>query len=426
MEGKIIGYDIRDTFCQISFYDESMDEPETYEASPESFQIPLIIGKRHDIWAIGVEAKRLSILHEGELASNLLSNSVARKQIKLENESVDAIWLLSKFVRMSLEKFSDISAIVFSVPELSEDIAQILRGIALHMGIEKRNIYVQDYGESFCNYMFYQPKELWQYEAALFYCDKTEVKACMLRPVETSEKYLKNTFVTVDNIASAKKEEMDVIYPLIHGEKAREADARFKLFIENVFDRKKISSVYLTGEGFENSWYPESLKVLCNGRRAFLGSNLYSKGACYTAVRRAYSINDGMIYIDDHKLTEQISLPIRVNGERQWLPIVTWGSLWYESDKSLEVLLEDTEDIELHRESIYKGKFQIEQVSLEHLQERDAFTIRLLIEVAFEDASICKVTFKDIGFGEFYPPTDFETEIVIDLGGNYGKHHSLS
>ena len=38
--------------------------------------------------------------------------------------------------------------------------------------------------------------------------------------------------------------------------------------------------IYLTGEGFENNWYPNSLKVLCNGRRAFLGNNLYSKGAC--------------------------------------------------------------------------------------------------------------------------------------------------
>mgnify|MGYP007016949640 CR=1 FL=1 len=51
---------------------------------------------------------------------------------------------------------------------------------------------------------------------------------------------------------------------------------RFKGFIQSVFEKKVVSSVYLTGEGFENNWYPNSLKVLCNGRRAFLGNNLYA------------------------------------------------------------------------------------------------------------------------------------------------------
>ena len=69
---------------------------------------------------------------------------------------------------------------------------------------------------------------------------------------------------------------------MLNVDKAKDADERFKSFIQSVFDKKVVSSVYLTGEGFENNWYPASLKVLCNGRRAFLGNNLYSRGACYT------------------------------------------------------------------------------------------------------------------------------------------------
>ena len=75
-----------------------------------------------------------------------------------------------------------------------------------------------------------------------------------------------------------------------------------------MFDKKVVSSVFLTGDGFENNWYPNSLRVLCNGRRAFMGNNLYSKGACYTAMQRSMDLIDGPVYLDETKMTEQICL----------------------------------------------------------------------------------------------------------------------
>ncbi len=426
MDGKIIGYDISDTSCQISFYSENMDEPETYEASPESFQIPLVIGQKNDVWAIGIGAKRLSILHDGEIASELVSSALLRKKITLDGKTYDAVWLLAKFVKISLEHFESIEAIVFTVPELNEELANILRGVARHIGIENQNICVQDYNESFSNYMFNQPKELWQYEAALLYCDKDEIRASMLYKIKSALRDEPSNFISVEDVAFAKKEEMDAIFPLLHGERAREADERFKLFLQNVFEQRVISSVYLTGEGFDNNWYPESLKSICNGRRTFLGSNLFSKGACFSAMRRWYKISDGQLYINEHKLTHRISLKVISGGEPQILPVVQWGKIWYESTDQWEVLLEDTEDLELSVESIYKGKLKSIPISLEGLMERESFTTRLLIKTQFTDAKNCTITLTDLGFGEFYPSSGFEKETKIFLGGNYGKHHSVS
>lgn len=424
-EGMIIGYDISDTSCQISFYNTDLQEPETYEASPESFQIPMVIGKRNNTWAIGIDAKRLEILHEGKLTNELIRRSIAREKVTLENKSYDAIMLLSRFVRMSLDKFQDIKAIVFTVQVLNEDIALVLKGVASHMGIPKEHIYVQDYRESFCNYMLYQPKELWQYEAALFYCDKSEVRASMLHKISSGQKY-KHTFITVDDIAFAKKEEMDIIYPLIHGEKAREADARFKLFVEHVFDQRMVSSVFLTGEGFENQWYPNSLKVLCNGKRAFMGNNLYSKGACYTAYQRYIEESHDYVYIDEKKLVESVFMKVRSGNEEHWFPIISWGMHPFECNNQWEILIEDTEDIELHVESLYKGKIGVHNISLEGIPERDSYSIRLQVDVMSIDSETYRITFKDIGFGEFYPSTGYETEAIINLGGVYGEHYSLS
>ncbi len=423
---KIVGYDISDTSCQISYYSEDLQEPETYEASPESFQIPMVIGKRHSTWAIGIDAKRLEILHEGKLATNLIEKSIEGSKIVLENQRFEASYLLARFVKMSLSKFEHIQGIVFTVSKLNQKIVEILKRVAIEVGIPEEEVYVQDYRESFCNYMFYQPRELWQYEAALFYCDKKEVSACMLKNIKTEMKYTNCVFVEADQIADAKKKEMDVIYPLIHGEKAREADARFRLFIEHVFDQRTISSVYLTGEGFENTWYPESLKTLCNGRRAFLGNNLYSKGACYTAYRRFMNREDGFIYIDENKTTERICIKIRNNNQNEWFPLVTWGNLWYECGNTWEILLEDTEDIELHIESLYRGKVQIEQISLEEVPERASYSIRLKIEVIPIEKDTFKIRFIDQGFGDFYPSSGYETETIIKLGGYYGQYHSLS
>ena len=38
-----------------------------------------------------------------------------------------------------------------------------------------------------------------------------------------------------------------------------------------------ISTVYLTGPGFNDKWIEESTRVLCDGRRVFMGQNIYTK-----------------------------------------------------------------------------------------------------------------------------------------------------
>ncbi len=165
--GSIIGYDINEKSCQISYYNEQQIEPETLETDSENYQIPLIIGRFRDTWVYGKEAKRVMSLKEGYTAGRLMSRSLNGEKIQLGEEVYDAVWLLSKFIDLSLQSFSGIDKLVFSVPKLTEDIAQMLRGIAVRMNIGKKDVFVQDYKESFCNYLFYQPKELWQYDAAL-------------------------------------------------------------------------------------------------------------------------------------------------------------------------------------------------------------------------------------------------------------------
>ena len=113
--------------------------------------------------------------------------------------------------------------------------SKMLKGIGRHIGIPKENIHVQDYKESFCQYMFYQPKELWQYEAALFYCDAQEIRAYMLRKLNTVTGRGRDLFVTVDEVASAKMKELEAIYPVLNVDKANGCGRTVQVFYPECF-----------------------------------------------------------------------------------------------------------------------------------------------------------------------------------------------
>ena len=423
--GKIIGYDINSKVCQISVYDENTGEPETLELGRDNYQIPLAVNYYKGEWTYGKNAIRMDSVKGSTLVEEILKKALRHERILIEGEEYDAVWILAEFIQQTLKDFDEIEQIVFTVPEMSEDIRYLLKGMGQKLNISKEHIYVQDYKESFCHYMFNQPKELWQYEAALFYCDQNVIRAYMLRELKTGAKG-NECFVTVEKVADAEMEELEQVYPVLNIDKARAADEHFRRFIQSIFNKKSVSSVFLTGDGFENNWYPNSLRVLCNGRRAFMGNNLYSKGACYTALDKAENIMDGLVYLDDSKLTDQISMKMRVSGEEVLFPLVTWGAHWYESDKEWEVLMENNEDVELYIDSLSTGKRRTETISFKGLPDRFNYALRIRISTMFQNEKTCRILFEDVGFGEFFPPTGFSVEKVIELGGSNGQFNSLS
>ena len=117
---------------------------------------------------------------------------------------------------------------------------------------------------------------------------------------------------------------------------------------------------------------------------------------------------------------------MRVDGQEMWYPIVSWGTHWYESNNQWEVIMEDVEDIEFHVESLIQGTMRTEKISLEKFPKRAEYSMRLQMETLFLDEKTCKITVKDVGFGDFFLPTDFRAEKIIHLGGNDGKFNSLS
>ena len=78
--GSILGYDLNEKNCQISYYDENKEEPETLEVSVDNYQIPLVLGYYKEHWVYGKEAKRLAAINEGCTITDLFNKAVHREK----------------------------------------------------------------------------------------------------------------------------------------------------------------------------------------------------------------------------------------------------------------------------------------------------------------------------------------------------------
>ena len=127
------------------------------------------------------------------------------------------------------------------------------------------------------------------------------------------------------------------------------------------------------------------------------------------------------VYLSEDKLTDQITVNMRVGGQEMWYPIVSWGNHWYESNNQWEVLMEDVEDIELRIESLVQGNVRTETLSLDGFPKRAEYSMRLQLETLFLDEKTCRISVRDAGFGDFFPATDFHAEKTIHLGAMMGN-----
>ena len=72
-----------------------------------------------------------------------------------------------------------------------------------------------------------------------------------------------------------------------------------------------------------------------------------------------------------------------------------------------------------------RNRKQIEIV-LDGLPVRENKMTRIHLSVSMIREDTLRILASDMGFGEFYPATDFQKEKIIHLGGNDGKFSSMS
>ena len=267
---------------------------------------------------------------------------------------------------------------------------------------------VQTHKQSYMYYAVSQPKELWINNVGMFEYNTGGLSYSQISIDRKNVPYI----VGVD-----KKDLSDVMpYSIL----LENDDIRIKYSFTNVANtalhKQMVTTIYVTGTGFEGKWASDALKELCAGRRVFRGQNLFTKGACYAAREFAGQGKlGGFIFLDEDMITSDILIRTYHNAEFCELALATAGSRWNEVDSSIDVIPDDEEEIQIITRNVLLHEAKAHILSLNGFTGRENKMTRFTVRIRFASKNTCIVTLKDNGFGEFCPSTNRIWERYIDI-----------
>ena len=260
-------------------------------------------------------------------------------------------------------------------------------------------------------YAVSQSKELWANNVGLF---------------EYDEDGLKYTNLTVDKrtlpyIVGTDTQDLSHIMSYEALEENQDIEYMFLNTANTILHKKMVTTIYVTGKGFEKAWATEALRKLCNGRRVFRGQNLFTKGACYAA--RALTEEEKLkefIFLDDDMLTSDISITTYHDAKIHDVVLARAGTLWSDIDASIDIIPDNEDEIQITDRNILSRETRAHILSLSGFAARENKMTRFTVRIRFADRNTCIVTLKDNGFGEFSPSTNriWERYIKLDAQDN--------
>lgn len=393
-----LGIDLNDRYAMISYFQLNMKEPETVStiAGSENFQIPLILAKRKELgqWYYGDEAKKMAQNPDMICVDQLMKRAVNGDKIVIDEETYPAEDLLTLFLSkiialpQKLGNYSGFDKLVITVERLTKENMEMFWKIMPKLGLKPEQFMVIDHKESFYYFALNQKEELWLHDVYLFEFDKTNIRYFAL-------KRNMRTTPQVITIEESPKKTM-----------SGDLDIEFSRIIQKAFENKIISTVYLVGDGFDGEWMQSSLNILCRGRRAFVGKNLYSKGACFAAKARGLEDKWPFIYMGENEIKFNLSLKVKSKGALSFYNIISAGKNWFETKGQCEVILSDTTEIDFWKQLPNSREAKIETLELTDLPRRPDRTTRVRITATPVADDKIDIEIRDLGFGELFRSTD--------------------
>ena len=107
--GSIIGYDINAKMCQISYYNEKTQEPETVDTGieKENNQIPLVMNYYKETWTYGRQARRMSTVRGSICVEGIWECALGNRKIEVDGQEYEGVQLLADFVKYTLNGFEE-------------------------------------------------------------------------------------------------------------------------------------------------------------------------------------------------------------------------------------------------------------------------------------------------------------------------------
>jgi len=198
-------------------------------------------------------------------------------------------------------------------------------------------------------------------------------------------------------------------------------DELFYQVAANSLNGKVVSSIFLVGNGFEGDWMDKSKQKICQGRRVFLGQNLFSKGGCFYGQwehdREEKRESVKYLYLSEMKSQYNFCVLIQSNQGIIPVPLLDAGKNWQDSKGSLSLILAESQgnvalDFVLKN---LKGKTVSEyRLDLDGIANRPDKAIRIKINGWMNENQDIHINVRDCGLGHSYPSTGKEWEAVYE------------
>lgn len=413
----IVGYDLGNEYCQISYALSESGETETFSqvAGAQNYNIPAVLCKRYGTnqWLYGREALRCARGQEGILVENLVTLAMDGETVVIDGESFDPVALLALFFKKSLGMLSQIrpriNALMVTCSVLDRRILEVITHIVESIQLKVNRVAIQSYAESFYCYMLRQPRELWIYPAVLFDYRQGAVRALRMEfnrrttPIVVfveEKRYQFLEYVSQKEFATGGEE----FLPRLTQEQKETLDSAFLRIAEEVCGEDNLGSIFLIGDGFTGDWMKNSLRYLCRGRRVFQGNNLFSKGACIGMQERLLPSESGKqyVFLGNDKLRANIGMRIFRQGEESYYALLDAGMNWYEAERTLEVYLQDGNELTLLITPLINNAAEKGGRAVSIALDGFSGTIaRLRLHFFLREENLLSVEVQDLGFGEF-------------------------
>ena len=407
MNPKVLGIASSDISTNLIFYPDD-----------EALTFPTVISKKkgEDAWVVGEDAYALALDGKGIITDKLLK--LTRKDgiatidgTRYEGKEILKIYF-REIINAGMEKLykEKPEEVVVAMSGLEEDIVGDIREAFVGLGYQPNHIHIISKEESFIYFVLSLKKDIWNNKVGMYDLSDVSLTYYEMLVNRNSRKLLVN----------AESENMDEAFNLQilnNPSGAKLADKILTSVAEKVMDKKKFSSIFLTGQVFaEHEWADGFISYLCSRGKVYLDTNIFAKGAAFKGVDLA---SENSIYnltaICEGRLRSDVYINVDNNGKDGKIYLAKAGDFWDEPDTELLMIPDEKEVIDISVAGI-DGKVKKNiPIVLDFLPKRPIKTRRFYFRTKFLDDKIMNVEIEDAGFGDMYPPTDVKRNIEVNI-----------
>lgn len=411
-----LGLDLSPEYTQLSYYklDEGVPESICHSDSKDTYLLPNIMfytdkykdgtgAKDESGWSVGAVAAGKRFKEDGVVVDRIYQKTIINEDTEIYGTSYKAKDLLVKMLLLHIREFTkqfesyEIRRLVVTIADADIHIIKAVQELqkALHLSDEQFEI--TSHIDSGIYYIFNQPESLRNNSVVLFDFNSSGLDYYRFdithnKSPEIVDVFHQNLKDRLTFSAFKKNDE--------------ELDEQFAAICQELLAETYVSSVFLTGIGFADNWLKESATILCQGRRVFVGQNIYTKGACYRAFGDRHSkVLDRYLIRSEYTVGFDIGISLN-DDSKTFVPITRGGQEWFHTKGKLYIFPDESNQVELIYRNILTGDYDKEHIEIHGLPKRPPKTTKISLEAEFYSAEKGAVVIRDEGFGTMFPTTN--------------------